>query len=51
MALVLSERGVGTLEGILRMRTDLAMSAWHFAEYKADWAAAEAELNKKEATS
>lgn len=48
MALVLSERGVGSVNEILRMRTDLVMDAWHFAEYRAEWAETEAALNRKE---
>ena len=50
MALFLSERGVGSLESILRMRTDLAMDAWHYHQFKIDFAAAEAKLAKKEAS-
>ena len=46
MALVLSERGVGSLETILRMRTDRVMAAWHFANYRAEYAETEQELNK-----
>ena len=48
MALVLSERGVGSLEAILRMRSDLVMDAWAFAQYRVDWTVAEELLNRRE---
>lgn len=50
MALLLSERGVGTLEGILKMRVDLVMHAWHFAEYRADFETTDATINSKDTT-
>lgn len=46
MALVLSERGVGTVPEILRMRTDLVMAAWDYATFRTEYDATEAELNK-----
>lgn len=48
MALVLSQRGVGTFKEILRMPTDLVMEAWDFGNYAADYAETEAALNHKE---
>ena len=48
MALVLSSRGVGSVESILRMRLDLALAAWDYQNYLLAYAEADAELNKKE---
>ena len=51
MALVLSERGVGSLEAILRTRSDLVMDAWEFALFRIEYAETEAALNRKAASS
>lgn len=48
MALVLSERGVGKVQEILRSPTDLVLDAWHFAQFRADWVETEAMMNQKE---
>ena len=50
MALVLSSRGVGSVESILRMRLDLALAAWDYNTYLMEYAETDAELNKKEPT-
>ena len=48
MALVLSSRGVGSVESILRMRSDLAMDAWSYHEYLVEYAETDAALNRRE---
>lgn len=48
MALVLSQRGIGTVGEILRMRTDLVLDAWGFVRFIDEYAETEEALNKKE---
>lgn len=48
MALVLSERGYGKVEEILRSPTDVVLDQWAFMRFRAEYAATEASLNKKD---
>lgn len=48
MALVLSERGFGSVKEILSMRTDLVLDAWAFVNFRNQWSETEAAMNQKE---
>jgi len=48
MALVLSERGVGTIAEILRSPTDHVLDQWAFMNFRNEYAETDAALNKKD---
>lgn len=47
MALILSEKGYGTVRGILDERTDVAMDMWHYFNFRQQYDETQMAMNKE----